>query len=74
MMQQVRNIDWNDLAEAIPCFIAITMMGFAYSISDGIAFGIISYTVLKLLTGKAKDLNVLLYVLSILFVLKYFLI
>ncbi|HCK88261.1 MAG TPA: guanine permease, partial [Erysipelotrichaceae bacterium] len=43
MMQQVRNIEWNDLAEAIPCFIAITMMGFAYSISDGIAFGIISY-------------------------------
>ena len=74
MMQQVTKIDWSDLTEAIPCFCCITMMGFAYSISDGIAFGIISYTVLKLLTGKAKDLNVLLYVLSILFVLKYFLI
>ena len=74
MMQQVTKIDWTDLTEAIPCFCCITMMGFAYSISDGIAFGIISFTILKLLTGKSKDLNVLLYVLSILFVLKYFLI
>ena len=74
MMQQVTKIDWQDLTEAIPCFCCITMMGFAYSISDGIAFGIISFTVLKLLTGKTKDLNVLLYVLSILFILKYFLI
>ena len=74
MMQQVTKIDWNDLTEAIPCFCCITMMGFAYSISDGIAFGIISYTILKLMTGKYKDLNVLLYILSILFILKYFLI
>ena len=74
MMQQVTKIDWEDLTESIPCFCCITMMGFAYSISDGIAFGIISYTILKLLTGKAKDLNVLMYVLSILFILKYFLI
>ena len=74
MMQQVTKIDWTDLTEAIPSFCCITMMGFAYSISDGIAFGIVSFTILKLLTGKAKDLNVLLYVLSILFVLKYFLI
>ena len=74
MMQSVAKIDWSDPTEAIPCFCCITMMGFAYSISDGIAFGIISYTVLKLLTGKAKDLNILLYILSVLFVLKYFLI
>ena len=74
MMQQVTKIDWTDLTEAIPCFCCITMMGFAYSISDGIAFGIVSFTILKLLTGKAKDLNVLLCVLSILFILKYFLI
>ena len=74
MMQQVTKIDWMDLTEAIPCFCCITMMGFAYSISDGIAFGIISFTLLKLLTGKSKDLNPLLYILSILFILKYFLI
>ena len=73
-MQQITDIDWTDMTDAIPCFICITMMGFAYSISDGIAFGIISYTILKLMTGKYKDLNVLLYILSILFILKYFLI
>ena len=50
------------------------MMGFAYSISDGISFGIVSYTVIKIVTGKTDDLNILMYVLSVLFVLKYFLI
>ena len=74
MMQQVNKIDWTDLTDAIPAFCCITMMGFAYSISDGIAFGIISYTVLKVLTGKYKEVNPLLYVLSVLFILKYFLI
>jgi AGZA family xanthine/uracil permease-like MFS transporter len=74
MMQQVRNIDWNDLAEAIPCFIAITMMGFAYSISDGIAFGIISYVLIALLTKRTQNMSVLMYVLAVLFVLKYILI
>lgn len=74
MMQQVVNIDWSNVTTAVPCFICITMMGFAYSISDGIAWGIISYTVLHLLTGKGKELSVLMIVLSILFAVKYFLI
>lgn len=75
MMQQVTKIDWtSDFTEAIPCFCCITMMGFAYSISDGISFGIISYTILKLITGKTEDLNPLMYILSVLFILKYFLI
>ena len=47
------------------------MMGFAYSISEGIAFGIISYVVLHILTGKTKDMSLLMYLLAILFVLKY---
>ena len=74
MMQQVSHIDWSDMTKAIPCFACITMMGFAYSISDGIAFGFITYTILHILTGKAKELSWLMYVLSILFVLKYFII
>ena len=74
LMQQVANINWNDLTEAIPCFLAITMMGFAYSISDGIAFGIISYVLLGLATGKTEKLSPLMYVLAVLFVLKYILI
>ncbi len=74
MMQQVVNINWHDMAEAIPCFFAITMMGFAYSISDGIAFGVISYVVIALLTKRTKDMSPLMYILAILFILKYILI
>lgn len=74
MMQQVANIDWTDMLEAVPCFVCITMMGFAYSISDGIAFGIITYVVIHLLAGKTEKLNTLMYILAVLFVLKYFLI
>ena len=73
-MQQIRDIDWNDITDAIPCFICITMMGFAYSISDGIAFGIISYVVLHVLTRKTEGMSVLMYILTVLFILKYFLI
>ncbi|MBR2801786.1 MAG: NCS2 family permease [Erysipelotrichaceae bacterium] len=71
MMQQVGKIEWNDITDAVPCFICIAMMGFAYSISEGISFGIISYVVLHLLTGKTKDISPLMYVLAVVFVLKY---
>lgn len=74
MMQQVVNLDWTTLEEAVPAFVCITMMGFAYSISEGISLGIISYVLLHVLTGKTKDMNVLMYVLAVLFVAKYFLI
>lgn len=74
MMQQVVDIHWNDMVEAIPCFVAITMMGFAYSISEGISFGVISWVVLHLLTGKTEGTSLLMYLLAVLFILKYFLI
>ncbi len=74
MMQQVTAIDWNDLTEAIPCFLAMTMMGFAYSISEGISFGIISYVILHVLTGKTEGMSKLMYVLAVLFILKYLMI
>ena len=74
MMQSVGKIDWNDIVVAVPAFICITSMAFMYSISEGIAFGIISYTVLHLVTGRTKDLSPLMYVLSVVFVLKYALI
>lgn len=74
MMQQVTNINWQDLTKAIPAFVTITMMGFAYSISDGIAFGFIVYTILHLVTGKKEELSPLMYILSIVFVIKYFLV
>ncbi len=74
MMQQVVNLDWTTIEDAVPAFVCITMMGFAYSISEGISLGIISYVLLHVLTGKTKDMNVLMYVLAVLFVAKYFLI
>ncbi len=75
MMQQVGKIVWEgDLLEAIPAYICIAVMPFAYSISDGIAFGVISYTVFHLLAGKGKKVTPLMYVLAVLFLLRYFLI
>ena len=74
MIQQVANIDWHDLTEAIPAFICMTMMGFAYSISEGIAFGFIAWTLLHLFTGKAGKVSVLMYILTALFLIKYMLI
>lgn len=74
MMQQVGEIDWTNLVDAIPCFACITMMGFAYSISEGISFGIITWVILHLLAKKTDETSVLMYILAILFVLKYFLI
>lgn len=73
MMKSVVKINWDDFEEALPCFLTISVMPFAYSISDGIGFGFISYVVIKLVRGKAKEVPALLYVISILFVLKYIL-
>ena len=71
MLTSVTKIDFTDYTEAIPAFIAIIAMPFMYSISEGIAMGVISYVVLKLASGKAKDITVLMYVLAVLFILKY---
>lgn len=73
MFTSVIQIDFHDYSEAIPCFITILAMPFFYSISEGIALGIISYVVLNLLSGKAKEKRVssLMYVLAGLFALKY---
>lgn len=71
MMQQVTKITWEDMAEAIPAFICIFAMPFMYSISEGIAFGVISYVVLKLVTGKSKDITPLMFVLALVFIAKY---
>ena len=73
MMRGAASIDWNDIEAAIPAFLTISVMAFAYSISDGIGFGFISYCVIKLARGKAKEVPVLVYVLSALFILKYIL-
>lgn len=75
MMTSVTKIDFSDYTEAIPAYIAIIAMPFMYSISEGIAMGIISYVVMNLVAGNAKSkrMNLLLYILAGLFVLKYIL-
>jgi len=73
MLTSITKIDFNDYTESIPAFITIIAMPFMYSISEGIAMGIISYTVINLVAGKAKTkkISVLMYVLAVLFVCKY---
>lgn len=76
MLTSITKIDFVDYTEAIPAYICIIAMPFMYSISEGIAMGVISYVVINLVTGKAKDkkISTLMYVLAVLFVLKYILI
>lgn len=71
MMQSVAKINWSDMLEAIPAFICIFAMPFMYSISEGISFGVISFVVLNTVAGKAKKITPLMWVLAVLFILKY---
>ena len=73
MLTNVTNIDFDDKLEAIPSYICIIAMPFFYSISEGISMGIISYVALYLITGNAKKkkISVLMYILAVLFILKY---
>ncbi|MFS8477459.1 MAG: NCS2 family permease [Micromonosporaceae bacterium] len=69
MMQSVRTIDWSDYEVAIPGFLAIVLMPFTYSISNGIGAGIIAYVLLKVFKGKTREVHPLLYGVAALFVL-----
>lgn len=71
MMKNVAKIEWSDVTEALPAFLAIIAMPFFYSISEGISFGIISYVLINIFTGKAKKVNPVLLIVAVLFVLKY---
>lgn len=71
MMGSVVKINFDDMSEAIPAFLTILFMPLAYSISEGIAVGVISYTLINLVCGKHKKLTVLMYILTVLFVCKY---
>lgn len=71
MMTPITKINFIDFTEAIPAFLTIVMMPFAYSIADGIVFGMVSYVVLKLLTGRTKEVSKVMWVLALLFVLKF---
>lgn len=71
MITAVTQIDFNDLTEAVPAYLCLLAMPLLYSISEGIAVGVISYVVINALCGKAKKIKPLMYILAVLFICKY---
>ena len=71
MMTSVKSIRWDDYTESVPAFLTMIIMPLTFSITEGIAFGFISYALLKLLSGRGKEANALIYVFAALFVLRY---
>jgi AGZA family xanthine/uracil permease-like MFS transporter len=73
MMGEVKHIDFTDITNALPAFLAIIMMPFTYSIAEGISFGMVSFVLLKLLSGRYKEVNIAMYVIAALFILGFIL-
>jgi len=71
MLGNVRRIRWDDATEAIPAFLTMALMPFAFSITEGIAFGFISYSLLKLITRRGREVHGLVYLFAALFVIRY---
>jgi AGZA family xanthine/uracil permease-like MFS transporter len=71
MLRNVTRIRWEDATEAIPAFLTMVLMPFAFSITEGIAFGFISYSVLKLIAGRGREVHGLVYLFAVLFVVRY---
>lgn len=72
MLTPIKEINFADFTESIPAYITMLMMPFSYSIAEGISFGMISYVVLKVLSGKGKEVSLLMYILSLLFAVRIF--
>ncbi len=70
MMKAVKEIEWDDYSIAIPAFVTIILMPITYSIANGILIGFLTYTLIKLVTGKIKDVSLIIYVVDVLFILK----
>ena len=73
MMKPVTSINFTDPTEGIPAFLAIVMMPFAYSIAEGIVYGVLSYVILKAASGKFKEITVVTWILFAVFLLRFFL-
>ena len=71
MLRNVVHIDWDDITESLPAFLMLLMMPLTFSITEGFAFGFISYSFLKLITGKGKQVHWLIYLFAVLFVIRY---
>ncbi len=70
MMSSITKLDFDDFTESIPAFLTIIMMPFAYSIAEGIAFGMVSYVLIKVLCGKYKDVSLMMYFLALIFIVR----
>ena len=73
MMGSVKDIDWSDVSVSVPAFLTMAMMPFTYNISYGIAFGLISYLVIKLFSSKVKEIKIGTWIITILFLAMFFL-
>ena len=71
MFGNIVNISWDDYTESIPAFLTLILMPLAFSITEGISFGVISYVLLKLVSGKGKEVHWLIYIFAALFVARY---
>lgn len=71
MIQGITHIEWDDITEAVPAFLTIVFMPFAYSIADGIAMGFISYALIKLCTGKASTVPYMVWIVAVLWAVKF---
>ncbi len=72
MMQQVKDIAWDDLEIAIPAFLTIILMPFTYSITVGIGAGFVAYVLIKLVRGKSREIHPMMWVTAALFVVYFF--
>ncbi|MDK2897264.1 MAG: adenine/guanine/hypoxanthine permease [Candidatus Atribacteria bacterium] len=71
MMEPILSIDFREITEALPAFLAIVLMPLTYSISEGLIFGVLSYTIINLLAGKYRKISPVMYILSAIFIIRY---
>ena len=71
MMEGVKHVEWGDMSEALPAFLTVIAMPLTFSIANGVSFGVISYCVIKLLSGKGKAIHPILYVVALLLIARY---
>lgn len=71
MSQAIAQVKWNDFSEALPAFITVLATPLTFSIATGLSLGLISYTVVKLAAGKFLEINALIWILTVLFILRY---
>jgi Permeases len=72
MLRELLEVDWNDVTEVVPAVMTALGMPFTYSVANGVAFGFISYAALKLLTGRARSVPVMVWIIAAVFIFKFY--